>query len=116
MNYKSILVILAFNLGVQEIAFATDNFCVGQVENLIIRSDGGVQINADWRGDYTQICSLNSEWKGVSVINCSMWVALIESARKQKRPVSTWYPSNVFSSCTQIPTYQDAPAPGYVGH
>lgn len=111
---KRLLVIVALLFTVQGAHAAVE--CTGKIKKLLIYRDGWVNVSADWRGDYTMICNLKDEWKGVSVTTCAMWASMLQNLKKSDKSVSFYYGAddNV-SSCDSIPTYKNSPAPVYIG-
>lgn len=91
--------------------------CYGTVSDLLIYSDGTVNIATSYRGDYTHICNLKTARKGVDTFTCALWVGAIESARKLNQSIHVYYvdPNKTFT-CITIPYFASSPAPLYIGH
>jgi hypothetical protein len=91
---------------------ALANDCVGTVNSSYLTIDGSVILRGTWRNDFTQICNLKTEWKGVTPDVCAGWKAMIDAALTLGRTVSLYYSPDV--TCAQIPYYGGSPAPYYV--
>lgn len=116
MNYlkksvKAYVLALVF-LTITNVANAASAWCQTQVSNLFIEANGSVQLTAAVRADYLQICNITTTWKGVLPTTCASWVGLMRSAVARSANVILFY-DNV-PSCSTIPSYANAPAPGYV--
>ncbi|MEP2990314.1 MAG: hypothetical protein ABJN65_00955 [Parasphingorhabdus sp.] len=88
--------------------------CYGTLSGAYTTADGGVIINGTWRGAWTKICSLNSEWNGVPAQTCWAWFSQANQAVAQSKPVRIYYQETANVTCDQIPTYSTSPAPYYV--
>lgn len=84
------------------------------VSNLWIRADGAVFIHPQFRNDHIQVCNLNAEWKGVGTVTCLSWLSLMRSATARAGSSMLFYYSNSPAACSNMPTYESAPAPYYV--
>ena len=49
--------------------------CSVDIHKVLIYNNGIVNILHSDRNDYTNICSLNDDWKGVGVTTCAMWTS-----------------------------------------
>lgn len=87
--------------------------CGVSVKNVLVYKDGLVNILHSGRGDYTIICSLGSDYAGVSVGTCAMWTAMLQAIKK-KNGTATFYYDGV-GSCATLPTYGASPVPVYIG-
>lgn len=84
------------------------------VGRILTYQNGGVLVYTAWRGDFFQICSLTTEWKGVSTATCFAWMSQIASAISSGKPTTFYYDSFDTDFCTTIPSYGNAPPPVYV--
>ena len=96
-------------------AFASAFNCSVDIYNVLMYRNGAVNVRHSGRSDYTYICNLNLDWKGVSVTTCAMWASLLTSQQQRNLKVTFYYNDPDFSSCSMLPTYSDAPSPVYVG-
>ncbi len=87
--------------------------CNAKVVNVLLYSEGSVNVLHSGRGDYTVLCNLNVERGGVSPTVCAMWAALLQSVKK-KNGIAAFYFSGD-GTCAAMPTYGSAPIPVYVG-
>lgn len=87
--------------------------CHVKVIHVLVYSNGMVNIAHNGRNEFTVVCNLNSEWKGVSVTTCAVWLAMLESIKKRNGTANFYYEGN--GACENLPTYGEAPAPVYIG-
>ncbi len=115
MNRK-ILAAVLIGLMCTTTSYAASFGCYGKVTSLLTYANGGVNIRSSWRSNYTFICNLNAEWKGISPTTCAMWVGLVSSAMTDNANVQTYYtsPDDEFT-CATMDIYGAAPPPVYVG-
>lgn len=92
--------------------FATPQWCVGKVPNVLTHANGELIIFSTWRNDWTALCSVSGERAGVSVAVCRSWLAILLSAQAQGKTVIVQYGNA--PTCDALPTYGSTPAPGYV--
>ena len=108
-----------FNLicGLTLLAFGCPAFAVFQcnvtVQKVLIYEDGSVNVYHTGRGDYTYICSLSEERKGVSIQTCAMWASMLQNIKKNSGIAQLYYSGE--GSCATLPTYASSPAPTYIG-
>lgn len=93
-------------------AKATFN-CSVDVNRVLVYGNGGINILHSGRNDYTVICNLNTDWKGVKPVTCAMWVGLLQNAQVNNKKVIFYY--NGEGTCGTLPTYGNTPAPVYIG-
>jgi hypothetical protein len=105
--------ILAMALGMLPLAALANFDCGTRVNNVLVYSDGSVNVFFAIRGDYTYICNLTTPRLGVDPTTCAMWTALLLSARKNASNVMLYYSGT--GSCATLPVYSNSPAPVYVG-
>jgi hypothetical protein len=92
---------------------AADYFCTVNVINVLVYSNGTLNILHSGRGDYTFVCNLNTERQGVSPTTCAVWFGLLEAIKKKNGLANIYF--NGDGSCSTLPTYGNAPAPLYIG-
>ena len=92
---------------------SADYTCNVTVQNVLVYSNGGVNVLHSGRGDYTVICSLNGDYQGVSGATCAMWTATLLAIKKKAGTAAFWFAGN--GTCATLPTYSSAPAPIYIG-
>ena len=107
---KLILSVLAFAISMNAHA-AYD--CNVKVINVLIYSEGSVNILHSGRGDYTVVCNLNVERSGVSPTTCAMWAGMLQAIKKKNGLANFYF--NGDSTCAALPVYGSAPAPVYIG-
>jgi hypothetical protein len=109
---KLILAIVA--LSTQLPAHAAE-YCYGTITEFLTYSDGSVMIYPTWRGSWVGVCNLNTPWKGVPALTCAAWYTTIKTAvSRQPLPQTIIYYPDTSSSCSSMPIYLNAPAPGYI--
>jgi hypothetical protein len=81
------------------------------VNNAIIYDAAGAPVF----GNYTTICSVEATWKGVAAPTCMMWVALLEKSKANGGIASIYYRDDTLTKCEELPHYDLAPAPLYIG-
>lgn len=87
--------------------------CNTTVTKVLLYANGSVNVNHTGRNDYTVICSLKQEYKGVSVPTCAMWAGLLDTIKKENAQAIFYYGGS--GQCSTLPTYGNAPAPVYIG-
>lgn len=108
---------LGFMLMVTVPTYAADIQCYGAVNELLIYSDGTVNVFSSYRNDWTNICNLQATRQGVDTFTCALWIGAIESARKLNQNIHVYYVDNgTGMTCATIPIHASAPAPLYIGH
>ena len=85
--------------------------CVGDIKRVYLGKDGQVVLFTSWRNGYHTICSMNGEWKGVSVDVCKGWLSIAQTAKVSKTPTIMRYQLN---ACSELNTYSNAISPDYV--
>ena len=85
--------------------------CRGKINNVYVGVDGQVVLHTTWRNAYYTICSVNGEWKGVSVDVCKSWLSIAQTAQVSKTDTIMRYQLN---ACDEVGTYATAPAPSYL--
>lgn len=87
--------------------------CDVDVKRVLVYSDGSVNILHNGRNDYTYICDLDGDWKGVSTVTCAMWTSMLQSTQSNDKSATFYYSGN--GSCATLATYGGSPAPVYIG-
>ena len=85
--------------------------CVGNIERVYLGKDGQVVVFTSWRNAYHTICSMNGEWKGVTVDVCKGWLSIAQTAKVSKTPTIMRYQLN---ACNELGIYSGALSPDYV--
>lgn len=87
--------------------------CTVDVKKVLVYSNGLINVLHSGRNDYTVICNLKTETKGVSIPTCAMWTSMLQNIKKAKTKAIFYYPGE--GTCTSLPTYGNAPIPTYIG-
>lgn len=93
-------------------ASAVEQYCTGTVLSSWVNDVGAVLLSSSWRGDHTQVCNIETTWKGIPPNVCVSWVAKIDAALALSKRISIYYRDA--PACNLIPYYGEAPAPYYV--
>ena len=94
---------------------AADLNCNGKVGDVLLYSDGTVNIRSDWRGDFTYICSTSGSWApNITTEVCLAWYATLVKAQASGLRVSVYYGGNP-GTCSTLPSYSASPTPIYIG-
>jgi len=91
---------------------AGTQWCAGKVLHVLTYADGSVHLFGEWRGDYTQMCNLAGDWKGVPALTCKAWLSTAQVALVTGRNVIVQYADA--PACNAIPAYGVAPGPAYL--
>jgi len=113
---KKIILLLLLSITTSTM-FAGTFSCASKVNKVLLYKNGAVNVHYSARNNYTYICNLNSEWKGVSTTTCAMWVGLLQDIKKRNTDARAvfYYSTNDATSCANLPTYGSAPSPVYIG-
>ena len=87
--------------------------CNVKIVNVLVYSNGSVNILHSGRGEYTYVCNLNTERLGVSPTTCAVWFGLLEAIKKKNGTANIYFSGE--GSCATLPIYDNAPAPVYIG-
>lgn len=87
--------------------------CNASVHNVLIYSDGSVNVLHSGRGDYTVVCGLRGDRGGVDAVTCAAWTGLLQQVKKKGGTANFYYPGA--GSCSTMPTYWSSPVPTYIG-
>lgn len=87
--------------------------CSVKVIQVLIYSNGTVNVMHSGRNNYTVICSLDSNSGGVSPTTCAMWTAMLQSIKKKDGNATFYF--NGDGTCDTMNLYGDAPIPVYIG-
>jgi hypothetical protein len=112
MSHRARVLALVAALVVGPTQAAGMQWCAGKVVHVLTYADGSVHLFGEWRADYTQVCSLAGDWKGVSAVTCKAWVSTAQVALVSGRNVIVQYAD--LPACNAIPAYGAAPGPAYL--
>lgn len=101
-------------IGVSQPALAVNLWCTGTISRVYVDSGARVFVKASYHPSYTQICDLDTTWKGVNPDTCKAWFAMVQGAYHAQTSVIIFYSGLSEASCDEIPTYGGAHGPGYV--
>ena len=87
--------------------------CEVTVKRVLAYGNGAVNVIHTGRNDYTYICNLSTEYKGVSITTCAMWTSMLQNIQSKKNKAIFYYDGT--GSCSELPTYGNTPAPVYIG-
>lgn len=87
--------------------------CNVTVKNVLVYSNGTVNILHTGRNDHTVICNTKGAWKDVDTVTCSHWISMLQNAQSNDKLVRFYYDGD--GSCQTLPTYGNAPVPVYIG-
>ena len=104
--------IAMLTLLMSSMSFATFN-CVVDVKRVLVYGNGAINVLHSGRNDYTYICDLQGDWKGVDTVTCAMWTSMLQNLQVNNRKAIFYY--NGEGSCANLPTYGSTPAPVYIG-
>ena len=93
---------------------ATDLYCSGTVQYVLMYNDGTVAVLGSWRGDYTYLCSSSGSWGAIPQDVCLAWYATAVKAADDGKHVAIYYSPSTYT-CSTLPTYSSAPVPFYFG-
>lgn len=93
-------------------AFATFD-CNVNIIQVLVYSNGAVNVLHTGRGEFTVICNLNSNYGEASPTTCAMWTAMLQSIKKKGGSANFYF--NGEGSCATMETYHNAPVPVYIG-
>ena len=85
-------------------------YCSGKVENVYVANNGDVVFKGKWRNNWTKACNINDS----ETVKCSLWASYLLSAVKNNLDVTIQYSSANNQTCESLPTYSNAPTPGYI--
>ena len=87
--------------------------CYGTISALYVDAASNVFIRPSFRDNWLQICNSLSAWNGIDPGTCKVWISLATTLRVTKEQAVIWYPNDAVV-CNTLPTYGEAPAPGYL--
>lgn len=90
-----------------------DYHCTVDVSRVLVYGNGSVNILHSGREDYTYICDMDGDWKGVSTVTCAMWASLLQNSQVNDKKAIFYYEGT--GSCATLATYGSSPAPVYIG-
>lgn len=88
--------------------------CNGTVDKLLVYNSGLVNVQFSFRNEFTHVCNLQVEWKGVKPSTCAMWVSLMHAQKRAAQQVHVLYDEGT-ATCANLPIYQNASAPVWIG-
>ncbi|MDE1313077.1 hypothetical protein MEG05_01930 [Vibrio aestuarianus] len=94
-------------------AFA-DISCSGEVKNVLQYANGSVNVLTTYRNQYTYICNIKNDWKGVSPQACQGMLSILLTAQSTGKKIATYYTGDQYT-CQTLPHYGSSPGPVYVG-
>jgi len=107
------LVVLALMLVLaSSTAMAEPRWCGGTVSRLFMYRNGEVYVVPSWRNDGVRVCNINQDSGTVTPQNCAAWFSLLRNAATNKENTVIFYDDA--PACDTMPTYNNAPVPGYV--
>ncbi|WP_137940296.1 hypothetical protein [Chitinivorax sp. B] len=117
MKMKQAGLAVALLLSMMQSAEAAPIWCVGKFQKLYISESGELFVLPDWRQDWVQLCNMNADSKGITPTVCGTMFAAAKTAVSTKAVTTIAYwdrESPAPAACNVVPTYQNAPAPGYI--
>ena len=87
--------------------------CNVKVHNILLYKGGYVNVLHSGRGDYTYLCSVETDYGGITPTTCAMWTAMLQVIKKKNGLAAFYF--NGEGSCATMSTYSSAPVPLYVG-
>ncbi len=114
MNKKLAACTLALCLLVPPFAAAAQIWCQGKISNTYVDSTGTLTIQAAWRGDYTALCNVRTNWKGIDATTCMTWLGIALMATSKQQTVNVSYNDPAVPACNTLATYVNAPPPIYL--
>jgi hypothetical protein len=87
--------------------------CYGTIKALYVDASSNVLILPSFRNDWVQICNSQSAWSGIDPGTCKIWIGLATTLRVTQEQAVVYY-SSASLACDTIPSYGEAPAPGYI--
>jgi hypothetical protein len=111
-HLRKLLAVIVATLAIVCPAWAAPQWCAGTVSNLYVVSDATVLMIGSWRGDFTRVCNLDQPLNGISALTCASWTALLSKAVSRGSTVTVYYADA--PACNLLPSYYNAPVPGYV--
>lgn len=89
--------------------------CSVDLNLVLINANGAVNVHHSGRGEYTHICNLTTERQGVGIATCAIWTSMLLNLKNGSKKALFSYDTAVASSCANLPIYEAAPAPVYIG-
>ncbi|MGK6321318.1 hypothetical protein [Sphingomonas sp. DT-204] len=87
-------------------------WCNGKITKVYTAREGGFLILPSFRSDWVQICSVQTEWKGILPQTCNAWVSTVISGMLTGKEFTITYAE--LDDCSQVQYYQNSPSPTYV--
>src|ERR1700710_96690 len=112
LRYAAMVSLLAVAFALP--AKADQLWCQGTIQAVLMYSDGRVMIVGSWRQDYTQMCTTQGSWGGISTETCLSWYGAAIKARADHSNVTLNYSNAQGFTCSNVPTYGSSLVPGYL--
>ncbi|TRY33399.1 hypothetical protein [Aliiglaciecola sp. M165] len=88
--------------------------CTGKITEIHLRHSGGVSIRSEgmWGGSSVgrDICNVSSEWNGVALETCKIWLSTALAAKARDIELSIQYTNDDYN-CETMPTWTNAIKP-----
>ena len=84
-----------------------------RTREVLVYSNGSVNVLHSGREDFTVICNLNTNYGEATPTTCAMWTAMLQSIKKKNGNANFYF--NGEGSCATMGTYGSAPVPVYIG-
>ena len=88
--------------------------CSGEIKNILQYSNGSLNVLTSYQKDYTMMCNIKNDWKGVSPQACKGMLSILLAAQSTGKEIVTYYSGNQYT-CQNLPYYGYTPGPIYVG-
>lgn len=88
--------------------------CSGAIDMLFVKRTGEVELYSSQlygNGIGRTICNTANAWKGITPDTCKVWYSNMLSSSAQSKPVVLYYLDSEVSSCGNVQSYNDSPAP-----
>ncbi|BAL27420.1 hypothetical protein [Azoarcus sp. KH32C] len=85
--------------------------CNGTINQVRLVTDGSLQVLPSWRGDWVNLCNINTIWKSIPLEVCKRLHASALTAQATQGTTSTYYASATATSCGTMATGTTADAP-----
>jgi len=86
--------------------------CSVDVKKVRILGNGRVTVMHSGRNQFTLICNLNGDWKGVGVSTCAMWTSMLQNIKKNDGRAVFSYKGT--GTCSSLPVYAASPVPTFI--
>jgi hypothetical protein len=88
--------------------------CVGDVDDIAIRSNGELRITAGFHAEaeFFTVCNIETALWGIDPKVCSAWLSQVQAASTSGKDISVFYPDG--TDCSSFPTGIFAPTPKWM--